>query len=365
LGHPNLFDQIGSLPKPCSIRRASLATQDGLHNWFCEYREEVSECCSITNVGVQTGGVALTLGIAYLTVLAHERNRRAQAEALRSQSRVLTSLLEPSPIPPPQSRAELAREERSSLTETLKDRWNEEVEHAVRRVQKTDWNEVREGMEGAVARILGSGLQKSREGTEEAGKQTAPKVQDAVDRSKAAAKKGTDQAAAGIDRAAAATIAGAERVGAQAKDGASKIASAAKEKVDQAGIKTGELGSSTEAKVDRSAADAKTGAEDAAEAVRHAGGTVDAARGALRDTFNKGIEKGKATIGKAQAAVGLATEKMESKAQAATLSHSSAVEKALHERYEKPSSLDKSVEETLAERYKPIEERDNTVLRGM
>jgi MICOS complex subunit MIC12 len=99
--------------------------------------------------------------------------------------------------------------------------------------------------------------------------------------------------------------------------------------------------------------------------VRHAGGTVDAARGALRDTFNKGIEKGKATIGKAQAAVGLATEKMESKAQAATLSHSSAVEKALHERYEKPSSLDKSVEETLAERYKPIEERDNTVLRGM
>ncbi|KAH8782578.1 hypothetical protein BGZ57DRAFT_758628 [Hyaloscypha finlandica] len=275
-----------------------------------------------------TGGVTLTLGIAYLTVLAHERNRRAQAEALRSQSRVLTSLLEPSPIPPPQSRAELAREERSSLTETLKDRWNEEVEHAVRRVQKTDWNEVREGMEGAVARILGSGLQKSREGIEEAGKQTAPKVQDAVDRSKAAAKKGADQAAAEIDRAAAATIAGVERA-------------------------------------DRPGADAKTGAQDAAEAVRHAGGTVDAARGALRDTFNKGIEKGKATIGKAQAAVGLATEKMESKAQAATLSHSSAVEKALHERYEKPSSLDKSVEETLAERYKPIEERDNTVLRGM
>jgi altered-inheritance-of-mitochondria protein 5 len=126
---------------------------------------------------------------------------------------VLISLLEPSPIPPPQNRAELAREERSSLAETLKDRWNDEVENAVRRVQRTDWNEVREGMEGAVAKLFGSGLQKGREGTEEAEKQAAPKVQEAVDRSKAAAKKGADEAAA-------ATIAGAEQAGAQAKEGA-------------------------------------------------------------------------------------------------------------------------------------------------
>ncbi|PMD27421.1 hypothetical protein NA56DRAFT_654231 [Hyaloscypha hepaticicola] len=312
-----------------------------------------------------TGGVTLTLGIAYLTVLAHERNRRAQAEALRSQSRVLTSLLEPSPTPPPQSRADLAREERSSLTETLKDRWNNEVENSVRRVQRTDWNEVREGMEGAIARLLGSGLQKSQEGIEKAEKQAAPIFQEAVDRSKAAAKKGADEAAARIDRAAAATISGTERAGAQAKAGASKIASAAKEKLSQTGEKTGELGSSTKAEADRLTADAKTSAQDALETVRHPGGTIDAARGALRDTFSKGIEKGKEAIGKAQAAVGLATEKIESKAQAASLSHSSAVEKALHERYEKSNPLDKTVEETLAERYKPIGERDNTVLRGV
>jgi len=224
---------------------------------------------------------------------------------------------------------------------------------------------VRGAMEGAVARLWGSGLQKTREGIEEAEKQAAPKVQEAVDRSKAAAKKGADQAAAGIDRAAAATITGAERVGAQAKEGTSKIASATKEKLNKAGEKTGEVSSSAKVKTDRLAVDAKTGAQDAAEAVRHPGGTIDAARGALRDTFNKGIEKGKEAIGKAQAAVGLAAEKIESKTQAATLSHSSAVEKALHERYEKPSPLDKTVEETLAERYKPIEERDNTVLRGV
>lgn len=296
---------------------ASPGTHDGLHNRFCESAEGDAICSIITNVGVQTGGVTLTLGLAYLTVLAHERNRRAQGEALRSQSRVLVSLLEPSPIPPPQSRAELAREERSSLTETLKDRWNEEVENAVRRVHRTDWSEVREGMEGAVARLFGSGLQKSRGGIEEGEKQVGPKVQEAIDRSKAAAKKGADQAAVGVDRVAASTISGAEQVGAQAKEAASNI------------------------------------------------GTVDAARGALRDTFSKGVEKSKEVIGKAQAAVGLAAEKMESKTQAATLSHSSAVEKALHERYEKPDSLNKSVEETLEERYKSIDARDNTVLRGV
>jgi MICOS complex subunit MIC12 len=278
---------------------------------------------------------------------------------------VLTNLLEPSPIPPPQSRAELAREERSSLTETLKDRWNGEVENAVRRVQRTDWGEVREGMEGAVARLFGSGLQKSREGIDEVEKQAAPKVQEAIDRSRAAAQKGASEAAAGIDRAAAATISEAERVSAQAKEGVSKIASASKEKIDKAGERIGEIGSSAKAKSGGAAADAKSGAHNATAAIRHPGGTIDAARGALRDTFSKGIEKGKEAIGKAQAAVGLAAEKMESKAQAATLSHSSAVEKALHERYEKPSPLDKTVEETLEERYKPIDERDNTVLRGV
>jgi altered-inheritance-of-mitochondria protein 5 len=278
---------------------------------------------------------------------------------------VLTGLLEPSPIPPPQSRAELAREERSSLTETLKDRWNEEVENAVRRVQRTDWNEVREGMEGAVVRLLGSGLQKSREGIEEAEKQAGPKVQEAIERSKAAVKKGADQAAVGIDRAAAATITGSERVSAQAKEGANRIASATEAKLDHAAVITGEAGTTAKAQAYRIAADVKTDAQNAAEAVRHPGGTIDAARGTLRDTFNKGIEKGREVIGKAQAAVGLAAEKMESKTQAATLSHSSAVEKALHERYEKPDPLNKTVEETLEERYKPIDARDNTVLRGV
>lgn len=301
-----------------------------------------------------TGGVTLTLGVAYLTILAHERNRQSQAQALRSQARVLNSLLEPTPLPPPQSRAELAREERSTLAETAKDRWNAEIENAIRWIQRTDWNEVREGMEGAVARLLGTGLEKSRDGIEEAEKQAGPRVQEAVDRSKAAARKSADQTAAGIDKVAAATISGAE-----------KAVASAKEPLNQARAKSAEYGDAAKVKADRVVTDAKTGAQGVAEKIRHSGGTVDAARGVVRDAVSKGIEKGKEAIGKAQAAVGLATDKLESKAQSATLSHSSAVEKALHERYEKPDGLNKSVEEVLEERYKPIDARDNTVLRGV
>jgi altered-inheritance-of-mitochondria protein 5 len=318
---------------------------------------------------VQTGGVTLTLGIAYLTVLAHERNRQAQAQALRSQAQVLNGLLEPTPLPPPQSRAELAREERSTLIETAKDRWNAEVENAVRWVQRTDWGEVREGMEGAIARLLGTGLERSREGIEEAEKKAGPKVQEAVNRSKAAARQGADQAAAG-------TISEAEKAGALAKEQLSRagaksaeIGSAAKAKADRvvADARSGaqDAADKTKAKSDQAVANAKSGAQEVADKLRHSGGTVDAARGAVRDAVHKGIEKGKEAISKAQAVVGLATDKLESKGQAATLSHSSAVEKALHERYEKPDGLNKSVEETLEERYKPIDTRDNTVLRGV
>ncbi|CZR60360.1 uncharacterized protein PAC_10256 [Phialocephala subalpina] len=297
-----------------------------------------------------TGGVTLTLGLAYLTVLAHERNRRSQAFALRTQSRVLEGLLDPTPLPPPQTRAELAREERSTVVETAKDRWNAEVENAIRWVQRTDWSEVREGAERTVSRLLGTGLEKSREDIEEVERKAGPKVQEAVDRSKAAAKQAADQAAAGIDRAAAATIAGADRVGARAKVQA-----------DKAGVKIAEARDAASAKASQVVADTKSGAQDA---VKHSGGNVDAARGALRDAVSKGIEMGKDAVGKAQAAIGLAEEKFESKAQSSALSHSGSVEKALHERYESPKGL-KSPEEAWEERYTPIDKRDNTVLRGV
>lgn len=264
--------------------------------------------------------MTLTLGIAYLTVLAHERNRQAQAQSLRSQSRVLNGLFEYTPLPPPQSRAELAREERGTLAETAKDLWNSEVENAVRWVQRTDWNGVREGMEGAISRLLGGGIEKSREGINEAEMIAGPKVQEVIYSSKTTARK----------------------------------------VVDQAGSNTAAYGDAAKAKADEIVANAKSGAQDAAQRVRNSGGTVDA-----QDVVSKGVEKGKEAVDEAQAAGGFATETAESKAKAAELNQSSAVEKALHERYEKHDGMNKSVDEVLEERYKPINSRDNKVLRGV
>lgn len=317
--------------------------------------------------------MTVTLGLAYLAVYTHEQTRRAQAQQLRTQAFLLNGILEPTPLPPPQSRAELAREERSSLVETAKDRWNSEVEHAVRYVQRTDWAEVSEGMQGAVARLLGGGLQKSREGIEEVEKQAGPRVQEAVDKSKAAANRGLDEAAAGINKAAAKTTAGAEKLGAEikegasrasvaTKEGASKASAATKEQLHQAGVKAHEARDVTAAETHRLAANARTGAHDAAESIKHSGGTIDAARGVVRDIVQKGVEKGKEAIGMAQAAVGLATEKIESKA--AGLGPESDVEKALRQRYERPK-IEKTVEQALVERYTPIDAKDNTKLRGV
>ena len=254
----------------------------------------------------------MTLGVAYLTVLAHERNRQNQALQLRSQARVLNGLIDPTPEPPRLTRAELAREERSTLIEAAKDRWNAEIENAVRYVQTKDWSDVRESMEDTVARVLGISLEKSREGVAEAENRVGPKVQEAVDRSRAASRYGADQAAVGVNEATKKAIAGA----------------------DHAAVKAREAAAATP-------------------------GTIDAARGAVRDAVNKGLEKGKEAV----AAVGSAIHSAESKVSEKV--GQSEIEKALEQRYSGPAWADQSVEEALAERYTPIDEKDNSVLRGV
>ncbi|PQE26351.1 Ureidoglycolate hydrolase protein [Rutstroemia sp. NJR-2017a BBW] len=273
-----------------------------------------------------TGGVTFTLSLAYLTVLAHERNRQSQSLALRSQSRVLQSLLEDTPIPPPKSRQELAREERSTLIEAAKDRWNAEIENGVRWVQTKDWVKVREEVEDTVAGLLGWGLREGREGIErgerilgEKGPEVAERVKD------------------GVKRAAA-----------DAKAGAGRIAELSKEKLREAEAKSVEVKERSKAEIAR----------------RSAGG-VEGARTSVREAVQRGIEKGKDIAQKASAAVGLAEQKVEEKVLMSSAAPSSDVEKALRERFEGPSNLDKSVQEALEERYRPIDQRDNSELRGV
>ncbi|KAF2704850.1 hypothetical protein K504DRAFT_389254 [Pleomassaria siparia CBS 279.74] len=97
------------------------------------------------------GGVTLTSSILYLTIALHTKNRVTQAALLRQQRLVLTNTIEPIP-PPPEP---IAREAPVGLVEMAKDRWNRELETAVRKVYNTDWRRVREDAEDRVEGIIG------------------------------------------------------------------------------------------------------------------------------------------------------------------------------------------------------------------
>ncbi|ORY08917.1 hypothetical protein BCR34DRAFT_626007 [Clohesyomyces aquaticus] len=110
-------------------------------------------------MGVTTGflgGFTLTSAILYLSISLHTRNRVTQAALLRQQSNVLTNIVDPQP-PAPEP---VAREVPVGLAEMAKDRWNRELEGAVRRIYNTDWRRVREETEDKVGGII----QKLREG---------------------------------------------------------------------------------------------------------------------------------------------------------------------------------------------------------
>jgi MICOS complex subunit MIC12 len=110
------------------------------------------------------GGATLTYSILYLTLYVHKANRNAQHILLSQSHILLNSAVEPLP-PLPETPAYEVR--RTSLTEELKDRWNGEVEHAVRRLQTTDWDAVRARWE----RRIGNAFQRLRES--DAGKEVA------------------------------------------------------------------------------------------------------------------------------------------------------------------------------------------------
>ncbi|KAI9678137.1 MAG: hypothetical protein M1817_006081 [Caeruleum heppii] len=104
------------------------------------------------------GGITLTTSILYLSLSLHQRNRAVQSLYLRQQAHILTSLVEePSPASAVRSRVDHDEREddprrpRESLVEAVKDRWNDEVESAVKWVYNVDWASVRVGVEGAVA----------------------------------------------------------------------------------------------------------------------------------------------------------------------------------------------------------------------
>ncbi|KAI0456944.1 hypothetical protein F5B21DRAFT_466317 [Xylaria acuta] len=253
-----------------------------------------------------TGGVTLTLGVAYLTLLAHQRNREQQATILRQQTYLLSGIVDPLPPVLPPTRAELAAAERASVTEAAKDRWNAEIENAVRWAQSKDWSEVREGVETAVGRLWARALGEAQEGAQRGEEKGAAAARDLWRTSSEDAGEKSDG-----------------------------VAAAAKSAYADAKARSAGLAGKTEEKAEE-------------------------AKGTVLGAIGKGIEKGKEVLGKAKSAVVSVEEKAEKAAP--TLSP---VEKALQQRYEKPSGVDQTVEEILAARYTPVDQKDNTDLKAV
>ncbi|KAL6856468.1 hypothetical protein J3F83DRAFT_752653 [Trichoderma novae-zelandiae] len=265
-----------------------------------------------------TGGVTLTLSLAYLSVLAHQRSREAQSQSLRTQTLMIQQLLDPVPQPLPPTRSEVAAAQREAAVEVVKERWNSEVENAVRWIQHTDWDEVREGMEARAAWLWAKATGRSVEEVERARRTLEP-----VKRT---------QGKAGSEIAAATRGAFSQ----------------AKETVD-----------AIEMTAENRALDARLRTKKALEE------TATEAKEIVSATVEKGRETAKEVADKAKNAVGLAGQQVQEMTGDKIKAQLSPVQKALNQRYQRPSSDTRTTAQILQERYIPMDKRDNTILRGL
>lgn len=203
--------------------------------------------------------MTLVLGISYLSLQAHRRTRERQAETLRANTYILNSLTYiPATAPPPKTLAEelalleqqqelLARaeEKRRNLSarnegffDKAKDRWNTEIEGAVRWAANKDWVAAREDAELTASRLW------ARASGGETPSDTAQRAGAAVT-SKAAQAPATvgDKASEAKEAAASFWERGLNKgkeIASQAKAGLSKAEEKAQDVVRGVAKKTGE-----------------------------------------------------------------------------------------------------------------------------
>lgn len=268
--------------------------------------------------------MTLTLSLAYLSALAHQRNRERQGKALRAQALELQTIIDPIPLPLPPTRSEVAAEQRAAKLEVLKEKWNDEVGRAVRWVQTTDWDEVRGDAQAQAGSLWARVTGQTPEQSTNAAKDLAEAQARAVEQS----ARGTFQ---------------------KAKAEARSVEEAAENKVLEARLRTTK-------KVQAVADDVVDATEEGAQQTG----------GFLSSLFGRGKEKAAELAGKAKEAVGLAGSTVAAVDGVTLTTGSSAVEKALHQRYQKTVIKDtRTVAEVLKERYTPVDSRDNTNLRGL
>ncbi|KAK2612350.1 hypothetical protein QQS21_001614 [Conoideocrella luteorostrata] len=276
-----------------------------------------------------TGGVTLTLSIAYLSVLAHQRNREQQGHSLRAQTFAIQSLIDPVPLPLPPTRSEVAAAKRAEVIEVAKERWNDEVEHAVKWVQRTDWEDVREGLEDRVGalwnRAFGESIQDS-----------AAKAQGELET-------------------------GAKKTQAEAQVASSKIRSEAKGAFKQAKAEEEDFA----AKVKDNALQARLAAwREAQKLENEARQKASEAKGAVKSALEKGKEKATRVVGQVKSAVVGLSGAGTAPGHVGVLAMNP-VQKALDQRFERSSGDKRTTAEVLKQRYTPMDKRDNTVLRGL
>jgi altered-inheritance-of-mitochondria protein 5 len=319
---------------------------------------------------------------------------------------------------------ETGRTSRATLVETAKDRWNAEIQNAVRWVQGAEWGNVKEGMEGAVAKALGTGLEKSREEIQLAEDKAGPIAREAIDRARQGAKMGFDGSRVAAERAASRALSatsereskfegktehGLENASATAKEawrkgvekshevaerlrlGEESAAHAARRELEKSaeaaheiGKREGIYGDKTEHGLENAGPVAREtwskGVEKGREIEKGLGLTETAAenavRGAARHEASKAAEVAEGlklteegVVGAVKRTVARGKEVVEN-AMGRTSGHEEAdgltdVQRALKQRYDAASPLNKSVRETLAERYTPADQKSNSNLRGL
>lgn len=222
----------------------------------------------------------------------------------------------------------------ASFVEAAKARWNAEVVSLARWVQAREWaagaaGEQGDGGEGGVARALGADL------------------------SRAAAEVMHSATAAGPEPAGS-VPAGVGEALREARDAlAGEVKAVVSRGVEEAGEAATKAAEETKAAVAKGVEETKTAVSRGVEETK---GVV-----------SKGVEKARDLAERAKAAVYLAEQKAETRADAKLL-HVSDIERALQERYDsaaREERMKRSVEEVLRERYTPIGERDNSRLRGL
>ncbi|KAG5922863.1 hypothetical protein E4U42_005193 [Claviceps africana] len=275
-----------------------------------------------------TGGVTLTLSVAYLSILAHQRNREEQGQALRAQALAIQSLIDPIPQPLPPTRSQVAAAKRAEAVEVAKERWNDEIERAVRWVQRTDWEDVREGLEDRIASLWDVAFGES---IEDSAAKAKNELQTAVSKAQAGA-----QSAAGIIKDQAKSV--FEKARAEEEDFAAKV----RDNALQAQLAAWRAAQQVERKVSQTTAEAQKTAQSVLE---------------------KEKDKAAEAAGKVKSAVGLTGA-------GTALGHVdlaalNPVQKALDQRFQRPTGDKRSAAEVLKERYMALDRRDNTLLRGL